>query len=389
MNILVLSYYFYPDLCAGSFRCTSFIDQLVKQYGHLGQIDILTTVPNRYADYAIKASEYEAHPGITIRRITLPAHRSKFLDQSRGFLHYAREVLCLTKAKQYDLVFATSSRLMTASLGAYIAKQQQAKLYLDIRDIFVDTLQDVFPKSVTLLTKPVFSRLEKWTCRRADRINLVSKGFQDYFQLRYPDKQYDWHTNGIDAEFLSETEVQPDRELSKPYTVLYAGNIGEGQGLHTIIPELARKLEGEIVFRILGAGGRLNILREVVAKLDNVTILPPVSRAQLLAEYRQADILFIHLNDYPAFQKVLPSKIFEYGAMGKPIWAGIDGYSAHFVGQEIKNASVFKPCDADDGVAAFSRLNLQSVQRTDFIEKYSRHRIMQSMAQDVMQLLLQ
>jgi hypothetical protein len=52
--------------------------------------------------------------------------------------------------RDYDLVLATSSRLMTAALGALIARRKRARLYLDIRDIFVDTIGDVSPGPLAL-----------------------------------------------------------------------------------------------------------------------------------------------------------------------------------------------------------------------------------------------
>src|SRR5438477_6707267 len=111
---------------------------------------------------------------------------------------------------QYDLVFATSSRLMTAALGAWIARRTGARLYLDIRDIFVDTIGDVFPMAKKLST-PMLGALEKFTMRRADRINLASRGFEDYFRLRYPDRSYAWFTNGIDDELLGAAQARETR----------------------------------------------------------------------------------------------------------------------------------------------------------------------------------
>ena len=46
-----------------------------------------------------------------------------------------------------------------------------------------------------------------------------------------------------------------------------------------------------------------------------------------MSEYDKASILFLHLNDYEAFYKVLPSKIFEYATTGKPIIAGVNGFA--------------------------------------------------------------
>jgi len=50
--------------------------------------------------------------------------------------------------------------------------------------------------------------------------------------------------------------------------VLYAGNIGEGQGLHRIIPELAKKLEGRAVFRLIGDGERKMLLEQRLVESD-------------------------------------------------------------------------------------------------------------------------
>ena len=92
----------------------------------------------------------------------------------------------------------------------------------------------------------------------------------------------------------------------------------------------------------------------------------------------------MHLNDYDAFLKVLPSKIFEYAALGKPIWAGVTGYSASFIDQHVSNAAVFKPCDLESAVKEFQKLSLVTWPRKEFIEKFSRSNIMREMAFDVL-----
>ena len=231
----------------------------------------------------------------------------------------------------YDIVFATSSRLMTAVLGAWIARRKRARLYLDIRDIFVDTIQDVAPRMVSLLGKPLFSAMERWAIQRADTVNLVSPAFADYFSSRYPNQRFSFFTNGIDEEFLQvacrNVRVAAEDEGARTLSVVYAGNVGEGQGLHLIIPEIAKRIGSDVRIRVIGDGGRKRALAVALysAGITNVDLLPPMSRNKLIEAYREADILFLHLNDYDAFKKVLPSKLFEYAALGKPIWAGVSG----------------------------------------------------------------
>lgn len=360
---------------------SAMLDQLPSE----ARIDVITTLPNRYNSFSSEALKFEVHHRFTINRIALSSHKSGMFDQSKAFLEYAKGVLRLSREKNYDLIFATSSRLMTAVLGAYLSRRIGSKLYLDIRDIFVDTIKDVLPKKFVYLIKPIFSILEWWVIGRALKINLVSEGFLPYFRNRYPKKEFSLFTNGIDLEFI---ENQPRLAYSCSsgiLSVVYAGNMGEGQGLHTIIPELARRFSGRLQFKLIGDGGRKQQLLSALASGDitNVQILPPVKRGELIKIYQSADILFLHLNDYDAFRKVLPSKIFEYGALGKPIWAGVTGYSAEFIKKNITNAAVFMPCDVDDAVKSFDFLKLVTQPRMDFIENFARTNIMQKMANDI------
>ena len=392
MRILILSFYYQPDLSACSFRTTALVDSLLALAPAGSEIEVITTLPNRYQSFAPGALEVEARDGLSISRIPLPDHQSGMLDQSRAFLAFSRAAIKKVAGRDYDVVFATSSRLMTAALGAWITRRRQAHLYLDIRDIFVESIQDVAPRMVSLLGKPCFASLERWTIRRADKVNLVSPGFAEYFSTRYPGQSFSYFTNGIDEEFLgvasSDVSVSaPDKDAT-PLTVVYAGNVGEGQRLHAIVPEIARRMGSDVHFRIIGDGGRKHALEVALssAGVTNVELLSPVSRKKLIDAYRNADVLFLHLNDYDAFERVLPSKFFEYAAMGKPIWAGVSGYAAEFARSEIDNSAVFHPCDAEDAVRALRKLTLRDRPRTDFVEKYARSNLSREMAQDVLTL---
>jgi len=388
LRVLLLSFYFSPDLSAGSFRNTAFVESLQRMLPTGSHVDVVTTLPNRYSGFSAEAAEHETRDGISITRIQLPSHQSGMLDQSRSFLTYARGVKAHVAERHYDLVYASSSRLMTAALGAWVSRAKGIPLYLDIRDIFVDTIKDVLPRKLAWVMKPLFSLVERWTVLQASRLNVVSEGFLPYFRERYPRVSAVVFTNGIDDQFIN---LKPDSESSLTQErrgkieVLYAGNIGEGQGLHNIIPEVAERLCDHVHFRVIGAGGRLPQLRQAVEarQLDNVSLQPPVKRDELIAAYQQADVLFLHLNDYEAFRKVLPSKLFEYGALGKPIWAGVGGYAAEFIAENLDNASVFEPCDADEAVTALNKLDIADSPRPDFIARYKRTTIMDEMAKDL------
>jgi hypothetical protein len=388
LRLLLLSFYFRPDLSAGSFRASSLADSLLAMLPAGASVDVITSAPNRYSTFTQQVEAVESAGALTITRIALPAHRSDLWGQSRAFLHFARCANRVAANVHYDVVVATSSRLMTAALGAWIARRAHARLYLDIRDIFVDTIGDIFPKFAGVL-RPPLSMLERWTMRRADRINLVSRGFEGYFRARYPDRSYAWFTNGIDDEFLTaDWSGESAARAREPLLVVYAGNIGEGQGLHAILPQLAQRLGGRVHFRVIGDGGRRELLLDRLrqAGVDNVEILAPMPRTALLEAYKNADILFLHLNAHPAFEKVLPSKIFEYAATGKPIWAGVAGHAARFIASEVSNAAVFAPCDASQAIERLDELTLRDQPRREFVARYARGNIARAMAEDILRL---
>lgn len=382
MKILFLSFYFPPDLSAGSFRSGSLVDALLSGRSETVEIEVITTLPNRYRSFAEEAPEVETLPNLTIHRIKTPQHKSGMLDQSKAFVAYAKGVEKIITDQNYDVVYATSSRLMTAILGAYVARKLKAPLYLDIRDIFVDSIGDVLPYKVGRVVAPFFSVLERYAVSAAGKVNLVSAGFLPYFQKRYPQHEFEVFTNGIDANFLETKPKQFLESNNRELTVVYAGNIGEGQGLHAIVPELALKFSGKLFFKVVGDGGRAQALASALnfSGCKNVVLLQPVKRDELIAIYQSADVLFLHLNDFEAFKKVLPSKVFEYAATGKPIWAGVAGYAAEFITSKIQNSAVFPPCNISAAVSSFDDLEIVTRQREDFIHEFSRDRIMQKMA---------
>lgn len=389
-RILLLTFFYPPDLSAGSFRGRALVGALRAYAGETVHIDVLTTQPNRYHGHASETQVFESVDGVRIRRIRLPAHRSGFRDQAVAFVAFAWQATRYARGGRYDLVVATSSRLMTAVLGAWIAYRQGARLYLDIRDLFVENLGELFSRPVSSMLMVGFGALERWAVRRADKVNLVTAGFLGYFQARYPRQQFSQFTNGVDDDFVEfPLHDCHDQGKGRPLQILYAGNVGDGQGLHRIVPELARRLGDEVQFRVVGAGSRLDVLREAITAsgLNNVELVEPVAREQLLDLYHQADVLFLHLNDFRAFRRVLPSKVFEYAATGKPVWAGVAGYAAEFIGDEIANAAVFAPCDSAGAMDALRRLKLGQTPRPEFVARFARSKIMRTMAADVLELV--
>jgi hypothetical protein len=390
MRILYLSFYFEPDLCAGSFRNTSLVKSLSGALGKNDIIDVITTYPNRYKMYKKEAHAFEKRGNVQITRINVPKHKSGLLDQMNTFRVFFIGVKKIVKKRDYDVVFASSSRLFTAYLGYTIAHKKNISLYLDIRDIFVDVIGDII-KNIYIKTIVLFfmKTIEKRTFDNAVHINLVSGGFLPYF-CKFKCSSYSEYPNGIDDNFLNLPPcIHNDKSTDRKISILYAGNIGEGQGLEKIIPLAASILGDNYRFIIVGDGGTKNKLQAGIyeKKLTNVELRDPVDREELKKLYNNADYLFLHLNNYKAFEKVLPSKIFELVAYDKPIIAGVSGFSYEFIKKNVSNVILFKSCDVDDMISQIKNYEYKIEHRTEFIQNFKRETINNLMVQSILKFV--
>ncbi|MCX8500186.1 MAG: glycosyltransferase family 4 protein [Alphaproteobacteria bacterium] len=385
MNLLILSYYFPPDLSAGAFRTGALVTALGSRLPAGSTVTVLTTEPNRYGRTADQPAEHSVQTGdglVTIKvvRFRVAPHKNRLLLQVKGFFGYSLQVLRWLRQQnragsRFDRVFATSSRLQTGFLGAVVARLYQLRFFLELRDLFVENLQEIFPPMQRFFLLPIFRAMESWTVGRAERLVVVSPAFAAHYSKPYPRLPILTIENGVDPEFLAADFAKQPPPVGSPIQVLYAGNIGEGQGLERILPKLARARLFSHQFLIIGDGGRGLALAEAVQQLPNVRFLPPLPRSELHLYYRTADILFLHLNDYESFKSVIPSKIFEYAATGKPIVAGVAGISATIL-RGVPGAVVFEPCNLEGGLKAIDltsrALHDYRGARAAFLARYDR-----------------
>lgn len=389
MRVLFLTFYFEPDLCAGSFRSSALAHEFMKNEDI--HVDIVTTQPNRYLEYSQTAAPAQPlSKNIMVYRIKTPQHKSGILDQMVSFSYFFWGAYNLVKNNRYDVVYASSARLFTAVLGAKLARRFKKPLYIDVRDIFAKMSVQILAEKRLLFLQFVINCFERYAFSYASKINLVSEGFENYFKEKFPTKPLSFHSNGIDDMFL-DMKLSRKQVNSRRLSILYAGNIGDGQGLHKIIPKLANELREIADIKIVGAGGRKKDLRNEIEKLGctNVIIETPVGRDKLKSYYENCDILFLHLNDVAIFEEVLPSKIFEYAATGKPILAGVNGFARKFIKQHVLNCEVFDPCNTETCIVSLFKLKLEHTDRLEFIQQNLRSNIMEKMAIDIYETTIQ
>ncbi|MBK9271308.1 MAG: glycosyltransferase family 4 protein [Saprospiraceae bacterium] len=376
-RLLYLSYYFEPDFGAGSFRNSSIVRNLQNKLRVDEEVYVIVSTPNRYQGTKLHAPDFEDRGNVKIFRVSVPQHHNGFLRQIFSFLFYAWGVFRLVRNWKMDMVFASSSKLMTAYLAYTIARRNKAILFLDIRDLFAENLLEMIRwKLPGWISFNFIRKFFEIPCfRYASNINVNSEGFiqsLDYLK----NTKISFYPNGIDDFFVGHS---PSASIeSRPITICYAGNIGEAQGLEKIIPSLALRLGSDYLFKIIGDGSAKIKLRKRLKALHvtNVQLIDPVPRINLLEYYTHSHFLFIHLNNYRTLEKVLPSKLFEYACFQIPIIAGVAGYAKEFMEKYVKaNVFIFDPCDVEAAINLFKNVEYRLLERPDFIRAFDRNRI--------------
>ena len=158
-------------------------------------------------------------------------------------------------------MIGTTSRLMTGVLTWMSARLQRRNYYIDLRDIFSETISDLLARKNRFLgtaAKHAFSFLERRVFNGAAGVNVVSEGFPEYYQGEGIDTaNWSFFPNGVDHEFMNFPPVAECVSQDNK-TILYAGNIGSGQGLETVIPAAAKRLGDKYKFVIVGDGGAIS-----------------------------------------------------------------------------------------------------------------------------------
>lgn len=390
-RIVYLSYYFEPDLSAGSFRNTPLVKLLSEKLKNKNvNIDLYTSFPIRYKSFQLETNSFEKFDNLRIHRIKTNNSFKGLFNQFYSFYLFAFNVLRLNYNKKCNLVVASSSRLFTAFLGYILSVKFNSKLYVDIRDIFPDAIKDFFKKNFfkkIILTCTLF--IEYLIFNRANHVNLISPGFKKYFS-KYKKPNFSFFTNGIDLDIFNKN-IKPNKiKKNKVVTVVYAGNIGEGQGLENIIPTAAKKLGSNYRFLIIGDGNKKFKLIDQIKKLkvDNVYIKKPVKREKLFQIYSNANFLFLHLNYHNCLKKVLPSKIFELAMFNKPILAGVSGFAKEFIKEEVRDCFIFHPCDSNSLILNLKKYkNKKILKRKNFLKKYDRKKINDAMSDSIIKYI--
>lgn len=342
MHILVLSDNFPPEVNAPATRTFEHAREWVRA-GH--RVTVVTCAPNFpqgrvFPGYRNRLVQRERLEGIDVVRVWSYITRNEgFLKRTLDYASYMASATVAGLFLRADVILATSPQFFTAVAGGALGALRRRPWVFEVRDLWPESIVAVGAMRPGRALRAL-ERLEMALYRRAARIVVVTEAFRERLVARgVPEGKIVVVPNGIDPAWL---EAAPDGRavrrrlgLEEKFVVGYVGTHGMAHGLEVFLevaPEVARRWP-QVHFLFVGDGAEKPRLVAEAARrgLRNVTFHDLVPKAEVGAFLAAMDVGLVPLRDRPTFRTVLPSKIFEYAALGVPILLGVEGEARRLV----------------------------------------------------------
>lgn len=364
MRILIVSQYFSPEVTAASLRLSALAKGLAQR-GH--EVEVLSEVPSHPA--GVIEPGFRGKPvvrrrvdGYDVTHVWVWARPSK--SASNRIINYASygamSSLVGAVGKRPDVIVASSPPLSVGLAGMVLAKRFRVPWILDVRDLWPEVAVALGEIGDGRLLRAA-ERLERTLYGAAAGITVTTEPFRRHIEAIGTDAPIVLLPNGTTREWLEIGRSVPDREGAGlpdagTFVWTYAGNLGIAQGLSSAI-DAARELGDGFQLTLLGAGAAEGSLRaRAGAELGRgVVFREPVEPERAAAIMRASDALLVSLAEQPALEKCVPGKLYQCGAMRRPMVVSAGGETRALTEREDAGLTV-APGDSSGLAAAVRRL---------------------------------
>ncbi|MDX9857811.1 MAG: glycosyltransferase family 4 protein [candidate division Zixibacteria bacterium] len=254
------------------------------------------------------------------------------------------------KQERIDVIFTTSPPASAHLVGYWLSVLTGTPLVIDFRDLWTQNA------GYRQKNKPAPARLydrflEKRCMKRSRFIVTATEGFTDLVRGKNPYKPADrivTITNGLDPDDFASVEFPSAK--NERFTILYLGSLYGARNpfffFEALEHFLDRRPEARDNIRVDFVGGakgyehatKGNRLEKIVRWLGHVP------QKQALSLLWQADVLLLLLGFGETHTTVIPAKLFEYIATGRPILAFVpEGQSSALIEKYNRGLAVTSP----------------------------------------------
>jgi glycosyltransferase involved in cell wall biosynthesis len=364
MKILYVSQYYPPEIGAPSAR----VSELSQAWAALGHgCTVLTGFPNHptgrvpreYRRKLWNLTMTEVLENVQVVRTWLaPLPNRKTWERILNYCSFCLSAIVRgLLLESPDCVIATSPQLLVGVSGLCIARAKRVPFILEVRDLWPESLIAVGVSNRHSIMFRVLSRVADMLYRGADHIVVVSPAFVDHLEKEWnvPPQKVSVVSNGVRMDLFNPgvdgAAIRAGLGLQDKFVVSFIGTVGNAHGANILI-ETAKLMSfayPDVVFLVVGEGAEKQKLQQHVrgAFLSNIVILDGQPRDRIPALIRCSDVCLVLLRKAEVFKTVIPTKMLEFMACGRPVVVGVEGVAKMIV--ENANAGI---CIPPENVAA-------------------------------------
>jgi colanic acid biosynthesis glycosyl transferase WcaI len=353
VKILYVSQYFPPEMGAPAARAV----ELSRRWATSGhEVTVLTgfpnhptgTVPPEYRRRMRGLIARERLAGVHVVRTWLwPLPNRRAYERILNYTSF-----CLSAAvtgiflSQPDVVIGTSPQLLVGLSGWWISRWKRVPFVFEVRDLWPESLSAVGMGDRSLL-HAVLGKIAGFLYRRSEHIVVVTPAFKDHL-IKYwnvPAEKISVVQNGVETDLF--TPETADDDLKKQWgaegksVFCYIGTMGWAHGLDILVSAAESLKDYPVVFVLVGEGADKARMVDLVKSkgLTNLRILGQQPRDKIPRYIAASDACLVLLKKTEVFKTVIPTKMLEFMACGRPVILAVDGQARKIM--ESADAGVF------------------------------------------------
>lgn len=335
-RIMIVTDRYVPEISAAATRLHAHATRWISA-GH--SVDVVTCVPNFpagkcFAGYTNGRHQVENQDGVSIHRVwSYMAPNSGKYRRSLDYLSFPISArLMAHKLPIPDVILASSPPITVALAGQWLARRFRRPWVFEVRDLWPASIRAVGAAKGGIID--LIERYELGLYRKAAAtIVLTDAFFQDITNRGIPAEKLRVVTNGVDLEPFKRSPSKSEARLllnvpQDKIVVGFVGTVGLAQGAGTFaLAAGALKARPDILFMCWGEGADRRRVEAMVSEmgLSNIEFRNFLPQDQVPAILASLDVATVLLKNDPVFETVIPSKIFEILAAGRPVAACVSG----------------------------------------------------------------
>ncbi len=259
------------------------------------------------------------HEGARVTVIRPPIVKVPLLDYVSLFISQRAEIERQIKEFRPDII-------VSPGMVSYLAAQAARKHRLPFVFYWIDVIHRLIPFK---FLQPLGWLMEKRTLKMADKVLTINEELRDYVvRMGAPPNETEVIRAGIDLNkfdrSLPGAKVRAQHGLSeRDFVLFFMGWLYQFSGLREVAETVLRSQDG-VRLLIVGEGDAYEELKQI-SRMDNsgsrIIMTGRRPYAEIPAYIAAADVCILPAYNNDIMRNIVPIKLYEYLAMGKPVIA--------------------------------------------------------------------